>query len=256
MSFSSPDVIGSSPQSVFEVRTGSSKQEHAVGTVMRLGGRTFRYASMFDTTAIGPNKLAQMCPPVAAHVSETGALTGTATVGATRVTATLGATAAYAGEYKDGYLYIESATTGAGQMFKLRDHAAVASSGVLTADLYDPVITATSGTTTWSLVHEAWASVVIQPTTITAPAAGVTLVNWPAATSTAPNFGWLQTGGLCSVLNGTTDLVAGSGVTPWGATTAGAIAVAVETNILQRIGVSTQTITTNDTYVVVHLQID
>ena len=260
MSGNATDTILSSPQSIFEVKTGSSNQQHAIGTRLVMGGRVFRYASMFDTTAIGPNKLAQQCPPLANHVTETGTLTGTTTVGSTRITATLGATAAYASEYKDGYLKIESATTGAGQIFKLRDHAAVLSAGILTADLYDPVVTATSGTTTWSLVHEAWASVVIQPTTITAPAAGVTMVNWPAATSTAPNFGWIQTHGICSVLNGTDNTLANSALIQWGTTTAGAVGIAVDatasTMIGQRIGYAVEALSTDNAYLTAYLTID
>jgi hypothetical protein len=214
----------------------------------------FRYASQFDTTAIGPNKVAAFCAPVANHVTETGTLTGTTVVGATRLTITLGATAAYAREYENGYLKIQSATTGAGQIFKLKGHAAVASSGVLTSDIYDPVVTATSGTTTWSLLHEAWGSIVINPTTAVAPACGVTMVNWAAATSTAPNFGWVQTWGVASVLQDTSALVAGHGV-GLSAITAGACAVAVETDIEQRIGTSLEAMGTDDVYASVFLQI-
>ena len=255
MSGNATDTILSSPQSIFEVKTGSSNQQHAIGTRFVMGGRVFRYASMFDTTAIGPNKLAQMAVPLANHVTETGTLTGTTTVGSTRITATLGATAAFASQYKDGYLKIESATTGAGQIFKLRDHAAVLSTGILTSDLYDPVVTATSGTTTWSLLSEAWANVVIQPTTATAPVAGVTMVNWPAATSTAPNFGWLQTRGIASCLLDTTNLVAGSGVTAPGLT-AGACAVEIAAGLTQRLGIALEALSTDNAYASVYLMID
>ena len=247
---SANSIIYSSEHPLYET---SLTQREAVGTKWVLGGRVFVYASMYDTTAIGAHKLAQQCPPVANHVTETGTLTGTTTVGSKRVTITLGATAAYAGEYNNGYLKIESATTGVGEMMKLKGHAAVASAGVLTSDLYDPWVVATSGTTTWSLVHEKWASVVIQPTTITAPAAGVTLCAWAAATSTAPNFGWLQTAGIASCLMDTTAVVAGSGLIV--GAVAGTLGVAVETDIKQRIAVAVEAMTTDNVYVTADLMI-
>jgi hypothetical protein len=226
-----------------------------VGMRGHIDDRVFYFTRLTDTTALGAFKLAQAAAPVAAHVAETGALTGTTTVGSRRVTITLGATAAHANMYQGGYLSIQSATTGAGQSFRLKGHAAVLASGVLTADLEEPVTVATSGTTTWTLVQNPWADVVIQPTSVTAPCVGVAQCDWAAATTTAPIYGWLQTWGYTRVLNGTTDVVVGSGVTPWGTTTAGAMAVAVETNILQRIGVAFETLTTDNVYVGVMLQI-
>jgi hypothetical protein len=243
----------SSTQSVFET---STTREHCIGTMGSLpGGKRFHYASLVSGTAIGPNKVAAACPPVAAHVSETGTLTGTSVAGSINLSATLGATAAYLNEYEEGHLKIQSATTGAGQAFRIPEHAAVLASGVLSFQSPDPVVTATSGTTTWSLVHNPYGSVVICPTTLVAPAVGVTLVNWPAAASSAaPVYGWLQTWGLCSVLLDTSALVAGHGV-GLSAITAGACAVAVETDIEQRIGVSFEAIGTDDIYADVFLQI-
>jgi hypothetical protein len=254
MATSNPILINgfSSTQTIYET---STTKEHPIGTLGMLpGGKRFHYAKLVDTTAIGPNKIAAACPPVAAHVSETGTLTGTSVAGSINLSATLGATAAYLNEYEEGHLKIQSATTGAGQAFRIKEHAAVLASGVLSFQAVDPVVTATSGTTTWSLVHNPYASVVICPTTLVAPAVGVTLVNWPAATTAAPIYGWLQTWGLCSVLLDTSALVAGHGVGCSGIT-AGACAVAVETDIEQRIGVSFEAIGTDDIYADVFLQI-
>lgn len=253
-----PQLINgkSSPQSVF---TTSTTRRHPIGTAgYSDDGRRFRYASLVDTTAIGPNKLAQSCPPVANHVSETGTSTGTTVANTSdsykSITATLGATAAYADEYENGLFKIESATTGAGQAWRVPGHAAVLSAGVLTFQTKEPVVTATSGTTTWSFVHNPWGSVVIQPTTITANAAGVTLVNWPAATTAAPIYGWLQTWGQVSCLIDTSNIVAGSGLIP-GGTTAGALGVAVETDIKQRVGVAIEALSTDNAYASVFLMI-
>ncbi len=240
-----------SPQSVYETRTS---QQHALGTRGTLADRAFRYCRFVDTTAIGPNKLAQMCPPVANHVSETGAHNLDAGAGTKTITLTLGATAAYENEYQDGYIKVEGGTNGIGQIYKIRGHSAVASGGVLTAELYDPMVTATSGSEVWTLLANPWADVVIQPTTITAPAAGVTLVNFAAATTAAPIYGWLQTGGVSSCLIDTSNVVAGSGMIPGGAV-AGALGVAVETDIKQRVAVSMETLSTDSVYASVYLLI-
>lgn len=242
------------PQSIFEV---SAKKHYGIGQRGYLDdGRVFRYGKLVDGTAIGRAKVAQQCPPVANHVSETGAFVGLDVAGSKRISVTLGATAAYLNEYENGYLKIESATTGAGQMWRIPHHAAVASAGVLTFDLPqgDAVDVATSGTETWSLIHSPWGSAVIQPTTVTAPVSGITCCDWPAATTTAPIYGWLQTWGIAPVLLDTSALVAGSGVITSGIT-AGACAVAVETDIKQRIGVAIEAIGTDNIYATVFLQI-
>jgi hypothetical protein len=255
MATSNPTLYNgkSSKLSVYETTT--VKNIHPIGTPAFLeDGRRFHYAKLVDSTAIGKNKLAQSCPPVANHVTQTGTLTGMTTVGATSLSATLGATAAYVDEYENGYFKIQSATTGAGQIFRVPTHAAVLSAGVLSFQSPDGVMTATSGTTTWSLIHNPWASVVIQPDTVTANAAGVTLCDWAAAASTSdPVFGWLQTWGLCSVLIDTTAIVAGSGVIA--GAVAGALGVAVETDILQRVAVGVEAIGTDNIYASVFLNI-
>ena len=236
---------GFSPISTHETTTNPKGLR--VGMRGFIDDRVFYFARLVDTTAIGAFKLAQACPPTAAHVAETGALTGTTTVGSQRVTITLGATAAHANMYENGYLSIQSATTGAGQSLRLKKHEAVASSGVLTADLWEPVVTATSGTTTWSLVQNPWADIVIQPTTITAPCIGVPQCDWAAATTTAPIYGWVQTWGYSRVLIDTSAFVAGSSFIPGGAT-AGAAGVAVETDIKQRVGVAMEALGTDNIY--------
>lgn len=260
-----------SPVSIFDVVSGVSNATHPLGTRGVIGDRVFYWTRFLDSTAIGPNKLAQQGAPVANHVTQTGTLTGTDAVrlSAGTLTAVLGATAAAQDEYRGGYLKIQSATTGAGQIWKLRGHDFVASAGTMTVTTPDPTVTATTGTTTWTLLHNPWGNVVIQPTSITAPAAGVTMVNWPAATTasaattdylktgtttwTLPQYGWLQTWGQASVLADTSNLVAGSGLIVGG--TAGTVGVAVETDIKQRIGVATETITTDNIYLSAFLMI-
>jgi len=243
-----------SPQSIYEVGT---TKNHALGTRGVIADRSFRYSKMVDSTAIPAGNLVQMCPPVANHVTETGALTGTTTVGSALITAVLGATAAYVNEYEDGYFKIQSAATGNGQLFHITSaHPAVLSGGTATFVLENPVQVATSGTTTWSLLHNPYGGVVINPTTITAPAAGVVPFTWPAATTAAPNYGWIQTYGIASALVDSTlvSLVAGSGLSP-GGNAVGTLEATAETSILQRVGIAMEALATASAWGSVYLQI-
>ena len=68
-----------------------------------------------------------------------------------------------------------------------------------------------------------------------------------------PNYVWLQTWGPCSVLMDTSDIVAGSGVIV--STVAGSCGLAVESEVIQRIGVAMEALATNTVYGTVYLQI-
>lgn len=275
-----PFVNGSnsaSPQSVYSTYTD---QAHPIGVRATIGDRAFRYSRFTTGTAIGPNKVAQSLPLISNHAAQTGANTGIDTVNATQITVTLGATAAMTDQYRDGYLRIQDATLGLGQFFKLKGHTFVAASGVLTANLYDPVVTATTGTQTWTLTANPWADPVIlvaSGSTQTGVAVGVPLVNIAASTTTtgtsivppsgylttsvsgstytytSVQYGWLQTWGPCSVLLDASATVAGSGII--GGTVAGSVGVAVETDIKQRIGVAMSSLTASGKYHSIFLQI-
>lgn len=246
-----PRILGgyASPQSALEAY---SSQEHMLGQYGELGDRMFRYVRFTAGTAIGANNLAQQAALVANHTSQTGE-TAVASVGTTVLSLTLGATAAAASQYKDGYVKIQSATAGAGQIFRIRDHDAVLSAGVLTAELYDPIKTAITGTDVWSLIPNAGADVVIQPTTITAPAAGVTLASFAAASTSAARYGWVQVRGISSCLIDTTDIVVGSGLVP--GAVAGTMGVETAAAVVSAVATARETITTNSIYATVDLKI-
>ena len=242
---------GVADQSIY---TTSTARRHPVGTRGTLNDRTFYYASMSNATGIVANNLIQAAIPIANHVTETGTLSFV--LGRTTVTAVLGATAAIQDEYEEGYVQIESSTLGLGQMRKIRGgHPAIASSGTISVDLYDPVAITPTGTVTWSFVHNPWSNVIITPvTTITGMIVGVAPVVVPAATATtAPVFFWAQTWGPAAVLGDASDTVVGQSLIA--SAVVGSVGVAVETDIKQRIGVSMGTLTTNTVYQSVYLQI-
>ena len=247
-----PIIFGGvgSPQDIYET---STVQYHRVGERGHLADRAFRYARITGTS-IATNVLAQSPAVVALHTSQTGALTGF-TVGSKSFTAVLGATAADAEQYQDGYIKIQSSTLGAGQMYKIYGHGAVASAGTGRFGLYDSILTTPTGTVTWSLIRNPWADSIVTPvTTQTNMNCGVPQIATGTGTAAAPVFVWMQTWGLCSVLGDTTDTVAGSGVLGQGAT-AGTVALELTTTITQRVGTSFASLATNDVYQTVFLSI-
>ena len=188
-------------------------------------------------------------------------------------TLTIGATDVIEAQYQGGYLNIQSATTGAGQMWRLGYHPGyLASSTVAMFTTTDPVQVATSGTTTWSLKENPWAGIIINPaTTVTGIAVGVTNTSWAAAATATvatagyietnittpawsqPRYGWLQTWGPCSVLADTANNVVGTAVQGAAAATAGS--VTLNTGVIGQIGWAQQTMATDNVYIQTFLTI-
>jgi hypothetical protein len=242
-------------------------QYHRIGTRGQLADRSFRYYRLTNATGVVAYNLAQNPVAIANYVTQNGGLgaipgtdTGGVPAGSRVIRANMGATAGHDNQYEDGYIKIESGT-GLGQMYKIKKHIAIDSSGagnIATFELYDDVRTTIATAAVFSLVPNPWADVLIYPgTTATGMAVGVPNHAIPAATTTAPTYGWIQTWGLCSVLNqsGAGGCVVASGVIPTGAATVGAVDVAGETEIKQRIGIAYQTLATDAVYINVFLQI-
>ena len=252
--------IANGTSSPIGIHASSTTQYHRVGTRGELGDRAFRYYRLSNATGVVSNNLCQAAVPVAAHVSETGALRTPDTAaaagvvaGSTKIVATLGATAAVQNQYAEGYFKVQ-AGTGLGQIYKIRAHEAAALSTEITLDLYDPVLTTIASGATWTLIANPWADIIITPvTTRTGMAVGVPSHAIPGATTAAPTFGWMQTWGPCSVLGDTTDITVGLGVTQ--SVVVGSVTLALENEILDRVGIGMATLTTNTVYQTVYLQI-
>jgi len=260
-----------SPISLYQT---TNVQEHKLGTRVELADRVFRYAKFMDaSTAIPANNLVQMAVPVGNHVTQSDAAFSV-TAEDKSVTVTLGATVAQENQYQDGYLKLQSSTLGIGQIFKLKGHKYVASSGSLTAKLYDPVKTTSSGTEVYSLIHNPYSGVILTlAAALSAPCAGVATAAFAAcstasvatpgylqtatSTWTQPRFGWLQTWGVASVLFDratNVDSVAGHGVGISQAT-AGCCNTYIHDVIEQVIGVAMEVLDVEADYLSVFLQI-
>ena len=112
---------------------------------------------------------------------------------------TLGASAVLANEYQFGYIAVTD-NTGAGQYFKIKEHAAAdASATDFSVTLFDNIATALDATSTVTLNLNPYGSPTSGPqqsnTTVVEIPVGV-----PCFTIADNEYGWLQTWGPCAVL--------------------------------------------------------
>ena len=232
-----PNIVFGSPGDQFSIATAAegNRSGGPLGTQLVLAdGRKFRYAEK-DSAAATAARM-QSCRAVAgAHVLQTAAA---AAVGATSVALTLGATAAAENLFEDGLLTVDLATnTGAGYSYGIGKHAAVATSGVFTVPLKEPVQVAIStAANSVSVITNKYKAVVIAPTTEIGTLAGVAVKPIAAA-----GFGWLQTRGETVIL-GSGTLVIGEPVSALGAAGAAgplAVVTTVPIGVCRRVATTT-----------------
>lgn len=191
----STQLTGTGPAVVSQgLMESFTDQRHVLGEkVFSNDGRTFRYVKA-GASALVPGNVIQSPAIVANHVNLTP--TANPAVGDFVFSATLGATLATVNQYAGGYLVVELGTTGKGLTYLIKGHAAVASAGVISVNLADAIVTATTGTVTISLVQSNYANVIQMPvTTATGTAIGAAILAIPAA-----SFGWVCSRGITGVL--------------------------------------------------------
>ena len=215
-----PGFIGVGPDSL---------QRYPFGTQMLLqDGRKYRFC-VAGGTALVARDLQQAAANEANHVGLTAIAVGTDAL-RRAPTFTLGGTAATADQYAGGYLQV-SVTPDIGSVYLIDDHAAVASSGTMTALLAPGHRIRTDWTTATrvNLLKHPYDGVIVYPTTSTQVHVGVAVSALAAYATTGAGlaFGWLQTRGIASVRTNST-VVLGDGV--YGAaTTAGSVSATTTT---------------------------
>jgi hypothetical protein len=173
------------------IYTESEESRGLVGTIRRLGPRTYVYAKN-GGTALGIGMLAVQPTPAANH--QNIAVASAAAINAEEVTVTLGATAATSNQYEDGFLFVTDAT-GEGTGYRIRSNPAADASASLVLTLYDKIHTALTTSSEVCLIPNPYNGVVIAVTDQADIPAGV-----PNIAVTASYYFWLQTGGPCAVL--------------------------------------------------------
>jgi len=172
-------------------------------------GRVYRYALAGETLV--PGTLLQ--GPIEHTNHQNLAPTANAALGATTFTVTLGATAATANEYAGGWAIITQ-TPGQGYQYKIKSHPAADSSATLALTLEDPLqVAITAAASKVDLVQNPYSGVIINPSTATSCPVGVAV--YPI---TSAYYGWIQTGGVATVLAADGAVVVGTNVTASNAT--------------------------------------
>ena len=191
----------------------SSDQRHPLGTMgITNDGRTYRYANAGGVD-LDPGKLTIAVDVTSTHED---IAVNTFLIGENTMTVTAGGTVS-ANEYDEGFVNITSGT-GQGIMYSIKSHTTSSGSGSVVLTLNDLIaVTAVAGTKV-TLIHNKYKDIIVSDGTLADLATGV-----PNVTISADAFGWVQTGGLCAVLNdATTTVVAGQPVTI-GDVTSGAV---------------------------------
>lgn len=190
-----PVIYGIDPHSE------SIEQEHQLGTVgYTPDGRKFRYARAGATALVAGNVL--QTPAQSTDLSLTPSA---ASIGATSVTVTTGAAVA-ANLFSEGYLVVTN-TPGNGLMYRIKSHPATSSATTCVITLAEPLIVALTASSRVDLVKNPYNGVIQNPATPTGCPVGVAV-----KAITAEYYGWIQDGGVCSVLAGGT-LTVGNQVT-------------------------------------------
>ena len=162
---------------------------HELGTKMVFNdGRAFRFVLNGATLARAGYVLQTPVPS-----NNSGLAVATHAVGDRAVTVTFGG-AVTLNQYRNGYLYRDSAADGVGALYKIRTHTAFTTGSV---HLWTPLREAIVAADTVTCVMSPWASVV-EAATIAMPPVGVACAAIPAA-----GYGWVQTKGICAVMHDT-----------------------------------------------------
>jgi len=173
----------------------TSDQRQVLGAEMAFpDGRKFRYVAN-GGTAIGEGLVVASEAPAGNH-DEDLVITTSPSVGDTTISITLGGTAAAKDLYAEGYLFFNLASTTPHEMYKIKGHPLIASSGtgVITIDEPDGFQTAiTAGTDTAGLIKSPYKDIVVAPAAVAGRFVGVT-----CADLEADYYGWVQVAGMAT----------------------------------------------------------
>ena len=179
----------------FEKQTNSKKRQVYGATMALPDGRVFRYVEN-GGTAIGEGLVVASEAPAGNHDEDLVVATS-GSAGGTTIGVTLGGTEAAKDLYAEGYLFSNLASTTPHEMYKIKGHPAIGSSGTgtITIDEPDGFQTAiTAGTDKVGLIKSPYKDIVVAPESVTGRWIGVT-----CADLEANYFGWVQVAGLASV---------------------------------------------------------
>ena len=179
----------------WEKQTTSAQRQVLGAEMVFADGRKYRYVEN-GGTSIGEGLVVASEAPAGNHDEDLVVATS-GSAGGTTIGVTLGATAAAKDLYAEGYLFSNLASTTPHEMYKIKGHPLIASSGTgtITIDEPDGFQTAiTAGTDTVGLIKSPYKDVVVAPAAVAGRFVGAT-----TADLEADYFGWVQVSGLASI---------------------------------------------------------
>ena len=173
----------------------STTQEFPLGTKLVKGDRIYRYA--YSGTGMAAGVPLQSAATLHADADKDLVPAAISAIGAYTVTLTGTAnTVCAANYYKEGYLNINDGT-GEGHSYKIKSHTACTGAATFVITLYDPIVIALAATsaTQCGLSKNPYDSVIATAAVLTGVPVGIATHAW-----TTNTYGWIQTGGPCSVV--------------------------------------------------------
>lgn len=193
-----PQIFGIKPHE------SSTEQKHPLGTKgVTSDGRTYRYAQAAGT-ALGPGLLA-VAPDITADHEDL--VVNTFAVGDKTITVTLASTAIVGNEYEEGFVNVTDAA-GQGIMYRVKNVPTADASASVIIVLEEPIVVAAEAATTVTLYRNKFRDIVVSNGTQADLPVGV-----PNVTIAVDSYGWVQTGGPCSILVDSNDTTAGGPIT-------------------------------------------
>lgn len=176
--------------------TQSSTQKEPLGRTRWWGDRKFVYAKA-GAVALAAGAITIGMAPVTGH---RGAMVcAAAAVGAMEVTVTPTSNNVTLDQYKDGYLWFDTAAgTGYGMAYRIAGNPAITASSTGIISLAEPLRVAITASTTAGMVPNPQAGVVVLPAATAAATAH--LAGVPTMPITASYYFWNQVKGPCPVL--------------------------------------------------------
>jgi len=178
----------------FEKQTTSAKKQVYGATMALPDGRVFRYVEN-GAVAIAEG-LVVASPAIDSNHDDDLVVATSSTVGGLTIGITLGGTAAAKNLFAEGYIRPNLASTTPHEMYKIKSHPQIASSGsgTFTIDEPDGFQTAiTAGTDSVGLIKSPYKDIVVAPAAIAGRFVGVT-----CADLEADYYGWVQVAGLAN----------------------------------------------------------
>lgn len=172
------------PQGLYEVKD----RQIRLGTRLPVGERVFRYAIAVDELAKAKVAVASASENGRAVPAESGI------VGDFKVKVTATGANIIANQYVDGYLHVSDGT-GAGDIYRVKEHEVIDQNEEGYVTLFDPLRTALSDSASYiQMISSPYRAKAAGTTQLQLP------VGVPLVTIAAGKCGWVQTWGPCAVL--------------------------------------------------------